>query len=74
MPWIDPEGNQYSELPKRVRLSDKSTRTADAVTQDLILEEGWVWQDPPVEIVDYTDTILSDTITIDSNFTSNVSL
>ena len=48
MPWIDPEGNEYQDLPSRVRLADKTTRTADAVTPEVVLAGGWRWVDPPM--------------------------
>lgn len=39
--WIDPQGNRHDEKPHRVRLPDFTTRTAEAVTDELLYELGW---------------------------------
>jgi hypothetical protein len=39
--WIDPQGVQYVEKPIRVRLPDFTTRTSEAVTDELLYELGW---------------------------------
>jgi len=46
MAWADLEGNIHYELPKRIRLNDKTTRTADAITEEVILQEGWIKVEP----------------------------
>lgn len=51
--WIDPQGNQHDEKPQRVRLPDMTTRTSEAVTNELLMELGWTLvQDPVVDLVD----------------------
>lgn len=51
--WIDPQGNRYDEKPQRVRLPDFTTRTAEAVTNALLLELGWQYTgDQPPESID----------------------
>jgi len=52
MPWIDLQGNTYSSLPKRVRLADKTTRTAEEVTEELVVNElKWSTYTPEPSIV-----------------------
>lgn len=39
--WIDPQGIQFEEKPIRIRLPDFTTRTSEAVTDELLYELGW---------------------------------
>jgi hypothetical protein len=65
MPWIDPEGNRYNDIPNRVRLEDNTTRTSSAVTEELLVSLGWSYEDrvsiPNPEV----ETVLIEEPTID---------
>ena len=41
--WININGQTSLTRPQRVRLSDFTTRTAEAVTDELLAELGWQW-------------------------------
>jgi hypothetical protein len=41
--WTHTSGETSADRPKRVRLPDFTTRTSDAVTDDILAEAGWVW-------------------------------
>lgn len=76
MPWIDPEGNQFNELPQRIRLEDKTTRTDDAVTEEVAIAAGWRWVEPTPEftISEPVQLNASGNFTISSVPDGNVSL
>lgn len=40
----------------RVRLSDHTTRTMEAVTDDILTEAGWSWVEPVILSVDEQTT------------------
>jgi hypothetical protein len=46
--WTHTSGETSADRPKRVRLPDFTTRTSDAVTDDILAEAGWVWVEPVV--------------------------
>lgn len=50
MPWIDPWGTHFDELPPRIRLSDFTTRTAHEVTPENALAGGWTFIDPSASV------------------------
>jgi hypothetical protein len=50
MTWIDPWGNNYSELPDRIRLKDFTTRTSADVTEEVAIAGGWLKIEDPVVI------------------------
>jgi hypothetical protein len=41
--WTHTSGETSADRPKRVRLPDFTTRTSDAVTDDILAEAGWAW-------------------------------
>jgi hypothetical protein len=49
--WTHTSGETSADRPKRVRLPDFTTRTSDAVTDDILAEAGWTWVEPVVEMV-----------------------
>jgi hypothetical protein len=49
--WTHTSGETSADRPKRVRLPDFTTRTSDAVTDDILAEAGWTWVEPVVELV-----------------------
>jgi hypothetical protein len=46
--WTHTSGETSADRPKRVRLPDFTTRTSDAVTDDILAEAGWTWVEPVV--------------------------
>lgn len=50
--WTHTSGETSADRPKRVRLPDFTTRTSDAVTDDILAEAGWTWVEPvePAEV------------------------
>lgn len=49
--WTHTSGETSADRPKRVRLPDFTTRTSDAVTDDILAEAGWTWVEPVVELI-----------------------
>lgn len=53
--WKNSSGETSAERPKRIRLPDYTTRTSEAVTDELLAEAGWTCIEPvvppPVELV-----------------------
>lgn len=48
MPWRNINGDVSETRPKRVRLPESDTRTAEAVTDEVLAEGGWFWEEPVV--------------------------
>lgn len=48
MPWKNINGDVSETRPTRVRLPESDTRTAEAVTDEVLAEGGWVWEEPVV--------------------------
>lgn len=48
MPWKNINGDVSETRPTRVRLPESDTRTAEAVTDEVLAEAGWVWEEPVV--------------------------
>jgi hypothetical protein len=51
MSYIHTSGDTSETRPTRVRLPDSTTRTMEAVTDEILAEAGWSWQEPVVEPV-----------------------
>ena len=49
--WTHTSGETSADRPKRVRLPDFTTRTSDAVTDEILAEAGWVWVQPVMDLV-----------------------
>ena len=63
--WIDPQGVQYVEKPIRVRLPDFTTRTSEAVTDELLYELGWAKINASPVVQDVAEPV-PDTVIFDS--------
>ena len=65
MSYIHTSGDTSETRPTRVRLPDSTTRTMEAVTNEILAESGWSWREPvAVQLVDiYPAT--SGTVTIE---------
>jgi hypothetical protein len=50
MPWKNNNGDINETRPTRVRLPEADTRTAEAVTDEVLAESGWFWEEPVVFI------------------------
>jgi hypothetical protein len=46
MTWTNTNGDSSLTRPTRVRLPDRTTRTMEAVTDEILLESGWSWTEP----------------------------
>ncbi len=62
MSYIHSSGDTSETRPTRVRLPDSTTRTMEAVTDEILAEAGWSWQEPVVEPV-VTQAATSGTVT-----------
>lgn len=51
MSYIHTNGDTSETRPTRVRLPDSTTRTMEAVTDEVLEESGWSWREPVVEPV-----------------------
>jgi hypothetical protein len=62
MPWKNNNGDVSDSRPTRVRLPESDTRTAEAVTDEVLAEAGWYWEEPVVVVYepevtpDYTES------------------
>lgn len=54
MPWKNNNGDVSETRPTRVRLPESDTRTAEAVTDEVLAEAGWYWENPII-ISEYSD-------------------
>ena len=61
MSYIHTNGDTSETRPTRVRLPDSTTRTMEAVTDEILAEAGWSWQEPVVELVVDQTVIASST-------------
>jgi hypothetical protein len=50
MPWKNNNGDVSDSRPTRVRLPESDTRTAEAVTDEVLAEAGWYWEEPVVVV------------------------
>ena len=57
MPWKNINGDVSETRPKRVRLPESDTRTAEAVTDEVLAEGGWFWEEPVVVIPEPTPEV-----------------
>lgn len=48
MTWTNINGDTSPTRPTRVRLPDCTTRTMEAVTDEILVESGWSWVEPVV--------------------------
>ena len=48
MTWTNTNGDTSATRPTRVRLPDFTTRTMEAVTDEILAEAGWAWAEPVV--------------------------
>ena len=62
MSYIHSSGDTSETRPTRVRLPDSTTRTMEAVTDEILAEAGWSWQEPVLEPV-VTQAATSGTVT-----------
>jgi len=62
MSYIHTSGDTSETRPTRVRLPDSTTRTMEAVTDEILAEAGWSWQEPVLEPV-VTQAATSGTVT-----------
>jgi hypothetical protein len=63
MSYIHTSGDTSETRPTRVRLPDSTTRTMEAVTDEILAEAGWSWREPVVEPV-VTEMATTGTVTV----------
>jgi hypothetical protein len=51
MTWTNTNGETSADRPTRVRLPDFTTRTSEAITDEVLAEAGWSWVEPITEQV-----------------------
>lgn len=51
MTWTNTNGETSADRPTRVRLPDHTTRTSEAITDEVLAEAGWSWVAPITEQV-----------------------
>lgn len=49
--WTHTSGETSAERPKRIRLPDHTTRTSEAVTDELLAEAGWTFIEPEIIVL-----------------------
>ena len=60
MTWTNANGDTSATRPTRVRLPDSTTRTMEAVTDEILAESGWAWVEPVV--VQVVEQVTSGTV------------
>ena len=74
--WTHTSGETSAERPKRIRLPDYTTRTSEAVTDELLAEAGWTFIEPivppPVEPVVETEPVVEVTEQVEMVVTGEV--
>ena len=49
MTWTNTNGETSADRPTRVRLPDFTTRTSEAITDEVLAEAGWSWVVPIID-------------------------
>lgn len=68
MTWTNTNGETSADRPTRVRLPDFTTRTSEAITDEVLAEAGWSWVEP------ITDQISVEVMTGVSGTASDISI
>lgn len=64
--WKNANGEVSQLRPNRVRLPNSETRTAEEVTDEVLAEAGWYWEEPVVIVA--PPVVDPETITITEEF------
>ena len=64
MTWTNINGDTSPTRPTRVRLPDFTTRTMEAVTDEILAEAGWAWVEPVAEQV--VEQVTTGTVTVEN--------
>ena len=62
MTWTNSNGDTSATRPTRVRLPDSTTRTMEAVTDEILVESGWAWVEPVVTSETVVEQVTSGTV------------
>lgn len=62
MTWTNANGDTSPTRPTRVRLPDSTTRTMEAVTDEILVESGWAWVEPVVTSETVVEQVTSGTV------------
>jgi hypothetical protein len=69
MTWTNTNGETSAHRPNRVRLPDHTTRTSEAVTDEVLAEAGWSWVDPITEQISVeVMTGVSGTVSVNEDY------
>jgi hypothetical protein len=64
--WCNYEGwRSQPDRPNRVRLVDGTTRTGDEITDQMLFDAGWFWEELPVFPTEPQDPTTATNITIE---------
>ena len=62
MTWTNTNGDTSATRPTRVRLPDSTTRTMEAVTDEILAESGWAWVEPVITSETVVEQVTSGTV------------
>lgn len=62
MTWINTNGDTSPTRPTRVRLPDCTTRTMEAVTDEILAESGWAWVEPVITSETVVEQVTTGTV------------
>lgn len=62
MTWTNINGDTSPTRPTRVRLPDCTTRTMEAVTDEILAEAGWAWVEPVITSETVVEQVTTGTV------------
>ena len=62
MTWTNTNGDTSPTRPTRVRLPDCTTRTMEAVTDEILAESGWAWVEPVITSETVVEQVTTGTV------------
>jgi len=62
MTWTNTNGDTSPTRPTRVRLPDCTTRTMEAVTDEILVESGWSWVEPVITSETVVEQVVTGTV------------
>jgi hypothetical protein len=62
--WTHTSGETSADRPKRIRLSDFTTRTSEAVTDELLADAGWTFVEPEIILPTPTEPVIETPVVV----------
>lgn len=62
--WTHTSGATSADRPKRIRLPDFTTRTSEAVTDELLAEAGWTFLDPEIIVLPPVEPVVETPVVV----------